>query len=396
MSQKRRDNKGRILATGESQRTDGRYVYKHIANGKVKFIYSWKLTPIDSIPKGKRDDRSLREKIKEVQNDLNDGINTTIGKKMTVCQLYEKQNASRANVKRGTVKGRKQLMDMLNNDSLGTRAIDTVKPSDAKEWAIRMSKKGYAFNTINNTKRSLLASFGIAVEDDLIRKNPFNFKLSDLIENDTKEKHALTEDEERKLLAFVKDDKTYKKYHGAIITLLGTGLRISELCGLTVNDIDFKNRVITIDHQLLYDKNVGFYVSTPKTASGIRQIPMSETVYQTLQSILVCHRQGKNLEVDGYSNFLFLNQMGYPMTNSYYACTFINLVKKYNKQHIDKLPPVTPHVLRHTFCTRLANKNMNPKSLQYIMGHSNINITLNLYAHASLDSVKAEMTRLCI
>lgn len=82
------------------------------------------------------------------------------------------------------------------------------------------------------------------------------------------------------------------------------------------------------------------------------------------------------------------------MTGAYYTSTFGNLVKKYNKSHEEQLPNITPHILRHTFCTRLANKNMNPKSLQYIMGHSNINITLNLYAHASLDGVKAEMVSL--
>lgn len=396
MSEKRRDNKGRILATGESLRNDGRYAYKYTdASGKVQFIYSWKLTPMDRTPKGKRDDLSLREKIKQIQRNLDDGIDTN-GSKMTVCQLYEKQNASRTNVKENTVIGRKRLMQMLKEDAIGSRSIDSIKPSDAKEWCMRMHDKGYAYSTINNSKRSLLASFGIAVEDDLIRKNPFRFNLSDLIENDAKVMQPLTEDEERRLLDFVKSDNVYKKYFNAIIILLNTGLRISELCGLTTNDIDLDKRVINVDHQLLYTKKLGYYINTPKTESGIRQIPMNDNVYEALQDVLAKHKQGKNIMVDVYSDFLFLNQKGYPMTGSNYGTAFRGLVKKYNKHHDDKLPSFTPHVLRHTFCTRLANKNMNPKSLQYIMGHANINITLNLYAHASLDTVKAEMARLCI
>ena len=396
MSEKRRDNKGRILATGESQRADGRYAYKYTdANGKVQFIYSWKLTPMDRTPKGKRDDLSLREKIKQIQKDMADGINTN-GSKMTVCQLYEKQNASRTNVKENTVTGREYLMRMLKEDVIGSRSIDSIKPSDAKEWAIRMHNKGYSYGTINNAKRSLLASFYIAIEDDLIRKNPFRFNLSDLIENNTKTKEALTENEESRLLAFVQNDKTYQKYHDAIVILLGTGLRVSELCGLTLNDIDLDKRVINVSHQLLYAKKRGYYINTPKTASGVRQIPMSDKVHEAFQNVLEKHKQGKNINVEGCCDFVFLNQKGYPMTGSNYVCAFRNLVKKYNKHHDDKLPSFTPHVLRHTFCTRLANKNMNPKSLQYIMGHANINITLNLYAHASLDSVKAEMARLCI
>ena len=84
MSEKRRDKKGRILQNGESQRKDGRYAYKYIDNfGKPKFLYAWKLTPLDKLPKGKREDLSLREKEEALQKDLFDGIDST-GKKMTV------------------------------------------------------------------------------------------------------------------------------------------------------------------------------------------------------------------------------------------------------------------------------------------------------------------------
>src|SRR5690625_6555481 len=71
-----------------------------------------------------------------------------------------------------------------------------------------------------------------------------------------------------------------------------------------------------------------------------------------------------------------------------------NLVKKYNKYNEDKLPHITPHILRHTFCTNYANEGMNPKALQYIMGHANITMTLNYYAHATFDSAMAEVKRL--
>ena len=394
MSEKRRDYKGRILKTGESQRKDGRYLYKYIdAFGKPQSVYSWKLVPTDRVPKGKRDCVSLREKEQEIHRDLQDGIDT-IGKKMTLCQLYAKQNASRSNVKESTKTGRKNLMEILKNDKLGTRSIDTIKPSDAKEWALRMKENGYAYKTINNYKRSLKASFYLAIQDDYVRKNPFDFALNTVIEDDTTPREALTEEQEEKLLSFVKSDRTYCKYLDAIVLLLKTGLRISEFCGLTVSDLDFENRIINVDHQLLRNKEVGYYIETPKTKSGVRQVPMSDEACQIFRKVLKERGKAKTIVIDGYSDFVFLNQKGYPMTGAYYTSTFGNLVKKYNKNHEDKLPNITPHILRHTFCTRLANKNMNPKSLQYIMGHSNISITLNLYAHASLDGVKAEMTSL--
>ena len=103
MKEKRRDSKGRILHTGESQRTDGKYLYKYVdAFGNTKYVYAWRLTPTDVTPKGKRHDISLREKEEQIKKDLLDGIDST-GKKMTLCQLYAKQNAQRANVKKSTI-----------------------------------------------------------------------------------------------------------------------------------------------------------------------------------------------------------------------------------------------------------------------------------------------------
>ena len=196
MAEKRRDSKGRILRTGESQRKDGRYAYKYTdSTGKPPFVYAWKLVATDKTPAGKRDDISLREKEKELNRDIADGIDT-VGKKMTVCQLYAKQNCQRADVKRGTKKQREYLMGLLRDDPLGGKSIDAVKPSDAKEWAIRMREKGFSFQSISNYKRSLRAAFFIAIEDDCVRKNPFSFALNKVLEDDSGEKTVLTPEQE--------------------------------------------------------------------------------------------------------------------------------------------------------------------------------------------------------
>ena len=394
MSEKRRDSRGRILRNGESQRKDGRYLYKYTdMYGEIKSVYSWKLVSTDKVPPGKRNCMSLREKEQEIHKDIDDGIDT-IGKKMTLCQLYEKQNISRSNVKRNTQTGRKNLMEILKNDKLGFKSIDSIKTSDAKEWAIRMKGKGYAYKTINNYKCSLKASFNIAILDDCIRRNPFDFSLNAVIKDDTAPKAALTEEQEKNLLSFAKNDIVYCKYYDVVLLLLRTGLRISELCGLTLNDLDLKNRLINVNHQLLRNKETGYYIETPKTKSSVRQIPMCEEAYKAFKRILSTRIKSKLIEVDGYKDFIFLNQQGYPVTGSYFSTTLNNMGKKYRKTYGESLPNISPHILRHTFCTRLANRNMNPKSLQYIMGHSNINITLNLYTHVSIEYVKAEMATL--
>ena len=179
-----------------------------------------------------------------------------------------------------------------------------------------------------------------------------------------------------------------------MLILLKTGLRISELCGLTIMDVDFIHEVVVIDHQLLKSKEQGYYIETPKTKSGTRQVPLSKEAIQAFQRIMK-KRQKTTIEIDGRTDFLFINPKGKPKVAIDYTMLFVRMVKKYNKHHKDNpLPHITPHTLRHTFCTRLASKNMNPKDLQYIMGHSNISITMNWYAHASIDTAKSEVQRL--
>ena len=206
-------------------------------------------------------------------------------------------------------------------------------------------------------------------------------------------KAALTPKQEESLLAFMEQDTVCRKYRDEVIILLGTGLRISEFCGLTTA-LDFKNRQINVDHQLLRDADIGYYIETPKTKNGIRQIPMNEEVYQALKRVLKNRGNAAPFSVEGYKNFLFLKNDGMPKVSANYDSMLKGLVKKYNKQNKEQLPNITPHILRHTFCTRLANAGMNPKALQYIMGHANITMTLNYYAHATYDSAKAEMERL--
>ena len=392
-SGKRPDNKNRILNRGESQRKDGRYTYKYTdALGNVRYVYSWKLLPADKTPAGKREDLSLREKERLIQRDLFDGIDTR-GSRMTLCQLYAKKNAQRPNVKKTTQEGRRYLMEALKADKLGTRSIDRIKPSDAKEWALRMKEKGYSYKTINNYKRSLKACFCLAIEDDYVRKNPFDFPLSEVLTDDSRPKVALSEAQEARLLDFMAQDKTYRKYQDDVFILLRTGLRVSELCGLTRSDIDFRNHTIRINHQLLKDKD-GFYISGPKTRSGVRNVPMSRETEKAFQRVLKRKQKPTFKEIDGYRNFVFLSPNGCPMQEGSYQSILKRVVEKYNKSHEEALPRITPHSLRHTFCTRLAQKNMNPKNLQYIMGHASITMTLDLYAHASEEGANREMRSL--
>lgn len=189
------------------------------------------------------------------------------------------------------------------------------------------------------------------------------------------------------------EHKIYSKYYDEVVLLLETGLRISEFCGLTTH-IDMQNRILNIDHQLLKDSEIGYYIETPKTKNGKRELPLTERAYQAIQRILKNRGKAQPLIVGGYSNFLFLNREGLPKVAGNYEGMVRGLIKKYNKYHTDKLPNITPHSFRHTYCTNMANRGMNPNTLQYLMGHANITMTLGYYAHGTFQSAKAELERL--
>ena len=98
--------------------------------------------------------------------------------------------------------------------------------------------------------------------------------------------------------------------------------------------------------------------------------------------------------IDGYSGFLYLDKNGMPMVALHWEKYFQRVVEKYNGIYKIQMPKITPHVCRHTFCSNMAKSGMNPKTLQYIMGHSDIGVTLNTYTHLTFDDAKEEMERL--
>ena len=158
---------------------------------------------------------------------------------------------------------------------------------------------------------------------------------------------SLTEEQEQALLSFIKTDNVYYKYYDDMLILLKTRLRISELCGLTVKDTDFKNEVIHIGHQLLKNKEQGYYIETPKTKNGIRQVPLSEETIKAFQQIIKSRPKKKPIEIDGHSDFVFVNPKSKPKVAIDYNALFVRMVKKYNKHHKDTIPCHILHRIRY-------------------------------------------------
>ena len=383
MSTKRKDHKGRILKTGESQRKDLIYQYRYTDfRGKRQTVYAPTL-------------QELRQKEKEIQKQIDDGIDYEAGQ-ITVIELLEKYISLKKGVRYNTKVGYQFVLNLVKKEDFGYRKISTIKVSDAKQWFAKLQKDGRGYSTITSVRGVIKPAFQMACDEDAVRKNPFVFKLTDAVVNDSEPRMALTEEQLATWMNFIKNDNTYSKYYDEFVVLLETGMRVSEFCGLTKKNLDFKNRRICVDHQLVRERGGKYYVEETKTSSGCRFIPMTDTIYQSLKNMLAKRpKVKKEVIVDGYSNFIMLDKNGNPKVALHIENEMRWAMQKYTKLYPDNpLPRITPHIFRHTFCTNYANSGMDIKDLQYLMGHSDAGVTLNVYTHASYAHAAEQMTRI--
>ncbi len=382
MAAKRKDKNGRLLKTGENQRKDLLYQYRYQDIwGKTKYIYS---TDLDD----------LRQKEKEVQKELEKGVDYAKGN-VSVEQLVERYIGLKQNVRYNTKVGYQFVLNLLKKETFSQKCIRDIKVSDAQMWMIKLANDGKGYSTLTSVRGVLRPAFQMAYNEDIIPKNPFDFKLTDVIVNNSQKRIALTDAQRDTWMEFIRTDPTYSKYYDEFVVLLHTGLRVSEFCGLTLKDLDFENRRITVDHQLIRERSGRYYVEVTKSESGKRYIAMDDAVYTSLKNMLE-HRPKVKTEilVDGYSGFIMLDKNGRPKVALHIENEMRWAMKKYDKLHPDApLPNITPHVLRHTFCTDLHFKGLDPKSLQYFMGHSESRTTMNIYTHANYEQARDALTK---
>lgn len=409
MAEKRKDSKGRVLKEGEFQRKNGKYEYKYTQNGERKTVYSWRLLATDKNPEGKKYDLSLREKEKEISRDLDDGINTTLAHQINLNEMFEMYLRSKKKLSSKTKAKYRQLWKLHVAESpLGLMAPGKMKKANIQHFYAGLSDEGLSDTTIRMYHNNLIQpTLVYAVDNDLLRKNPAKGCLDGY--TDYKKRNALTREEQRIFLDFVKNSKYYNVYLPMLQIMIGTACRIGEISGLTWDDVDMKKREIHINHQLVYEKVDGkatLYIDTPKSESGNRTIGMTSQVRNAfLEQKALCIRLGRRsvVEVDGYKDFIFLNNWNRPYTTTGFNAVLGRIVTHYNKEEQKKaekekrkpllLPHISNHILRHTGCTRMAEAGMDIKVLQTIMGHSDPAITLKVYDHVDNERMKNEVLK---
>ncbi len=404
MAKARKDLRGRALRRGEIQRKDDlRYMYSYTDPlGRRKYIYA-------------NDLAALREKEQRLQRDQLDGLDIYAAGRATINETFDRYMSTKYELRDSTRSGYMYTYNRFIRDNFGMKKLIDIKYSDVLQYYYYLlNEVGLAITTLDSIHCLLHPTFELAVRDEIIRKNPTDGVMKEISKKAGKNKgirHALTVEEQRAFMDYMATHPVYYHWWPLFTVLLGTGCRIGECLGLRWQDLDFKNRLISVNHSIVYysdekTKSSVMRVSLPKTKAGIRTIPMLDVVKDAFE--IEKEEQeinGYNTQVlDGMSGFVFTNRFGNvpnPQTvndtirrirNSYNAEEILN-AKKENREPL-LLPVFSCHHLRHTFATRLCETETNLKVIQSVMGHASIETTMNIYAEATEEKKKESFDEL--
>lgn len=362
-----------------------RYEYHYTDNlGKKRVISSYKLNATDQLPKGKKSTKSLREKEAEINAYLENSIDID-GAKLTLLEVVDRYLNSLYNRKKlahNTKVGYNVTVNTLKQYKLGYMEIGKIRPEHCEEWLADMKKK-YRGSSIQTQISLIKRTFEYALDYDYVAKNPFRRITTD--RSDSKKMEALSVEDMNRFLDFCSKDTHSSHCYDMLYVLFWSGLRASELCGLTLDNIDMDNRMITIDKQLQCINHTHVVLPT-KTTNGVRTIPMTDGVYESFQRIIknrylkgdiepVCYDEQGN----AYEGFVFLaTRSKKTIVRSHVEEYLQNCIKRFNNVNPENpIRKFEPHICRHTFATNM--QYLPPKTLQHILGHGNISTTMDNY-----------------
>ncbi len=402
MSKVRKDKQGRVLRRGESYKTT-QQLYCYAYNdplGNRKCIYS-------------KDLGELRDKEKKVEYDRLDGLGLYASARADVNFAFDRYIATKSELRGSTKTGYLWFYNQYVRNGFGKRKLADIRYSDVLMFYNSLRDKGLQVSTIDSVHTLLHPVFQMAVRDNVIRNNPSDGALAELKKKDRgrpEARHALTVEEQRAFLEWIQKPE-YVRWKPLFVVMFGTGCRVGEIIGLRWKDIDLDEGSIRIDHNITYyahperGSKCEFHVHLPKTASGIRTIPMLEKVKEALLEEKKNQKEyGYHCvsEVEGMKGFIFCNRFGGIYNPEGINRAIKRIVDDYNaheelqakreKREPLMLPKFSCHITRHSFCSRLCENETNVKVIQYIMGHKDIRTTLDIYAEVS-ESKRNEIFR---
>lgn len=210
---------------------------------------------------------------------------------------------------------------------------------------------------------------------------------------------ALTQDEQKLFVDYMYNDPVDRRWYPIFVVMMMAGLRVGEVTALQWSDIDFENNLIDINKTLVYfdiiaDHTCRHAINTTKTSAGNRKVEMIEMVKEAFlmekkyqkEAGITCQSN-----IDGYDDFIFLNRFGCVHNNSTLNKALRRVVKNCNEKALDSsksgdpllLPKIHNHMLRHTYGTRLNDAGVNIKAMQAMLGHNDLDTTMQIYVEPS-------------
>lgn len=277
----------------------------------------------------------------------------------------------------------------IENSQISNIKLKDLRAIDLQNYYNILSKKeNITPNIIHNTNKLLKAMLAQAVKEGYILRNYCDLVNLPKLNKATKINYFTREEQEKFLIAC--EDHRFKVL---FYFALYTGMRMGEILGLTWENIDFKNNIIHVKQSLMHtniieengDKSRKILLQAPKTPTSIRDIPIPLKLSQLLKE----HRKSYNKNkiaftgaINTKENFVFVTSNFTPIHHANLRKEFIAVLNK------AKISKIKFHGLRHTYATRLFEENVPIKTVQALLGHSNINTTMNIYTHVT-DNMKS-------
>lgn len=393
MARVRKDPKGRVLHKGETYRSeDGLYRFTYSgAYGKRNSVYS-------------KDLKQLREKEKSILRNQLDGLDIYAMGKSNVNAVFDRYISTKTELRSSTKSNYIYTYNRYVREGFGKKKIANIKYSDVLIFYRLLINTGLGISTVENVHTVLHPTFQLAVRDQIIRNNPTDgvmVELKKTTKKNTGIRRALTYDQTKCFLEYLEGSE-YVRWKNLFTVMFGTGCRVGEIIGLRWKDIDLDEKIININHGITYYPRVEnsfkceYEVSLPKTEKGIRIIPMLDEVYSALEDerkYQECTGEKCEFTIDGMDGFIFYNWYHSIHNPASINRAIKRIVDTYNADEILKakkekrspvlLPRFSCHITRHTFCSRLCENETNVKVIQEVMGHKDIQTTLDIYAEVS-------------
>lgn len=397
MGKIRKDNKGRNLRPGETQRSDGTYMYVYKLGKKKKYLYDSDLA-------------SLRVKEKQIDKDKEDGIRTQEAMRLTYNDMFKVYMDNNIKLKPSTRANYIYLHECyIRDEPFASKPLPEVRRSDILGFYTKLLKHGFAINSLESINTLVHPTFELAVDDDYIRKNPSKGIYTKLKTDGSapkpKKRIALTATQQKNFLRYTAKSPMYSHWLPVMVVLLGTGMRVAEFTGLTRDNVNLENNTITVNHNLIYrviDGKAGFHITTTKTESGNRVIPIlypevAEQLRLQMDTIEAIYPNDQ-LVLDGFHGFIFRSRFGSFLSAHNINRAIERISAAYNMEELDQaeledrepefLPHFSVHNLRHTFCTRLCESTNDIKFIQQVMGHADFSTTMDIYTHITEENMQ--------